>query len=380
MAPKKPAHNPPPPTHTSDRETDSEEHSTSSGDSDLQPQQLTQTKIQQTHQESQDSSDSDSGSDSDSESDKTQKPLSPEPKKSVSKSKANAKRPAEIDPIEKASKSKKIKGVEKVDKGSKSVVKVDKSSKKSKVSNKEEEGGEIEDKKGNLFARLFTEKDEIALLEGMIDYKEKNDGADPSLNMVKFYEFVEDSLSCSVTKSQIVDKIRRLKKKYVNNLKKGRNGEDPVFSRPHEYKSFELSKKIWPSEGLGSEVNGDSKVNRSSRKKDDHVSSKMPLNSVGKESDFEEEVMDRSEAEKENCWSVYPLLCASLEAEAIKNFTGPMSPKEYVKKVVSGLSKEKAIELEQDWKDFIVMEQQVYAKRVKVRSNQAEAAMNVIQR
>ncbi|KAL8119622.1 uncharacterized protein LOC141724374 [Apium graveolens] len=399
MAPKKKLPNSPSSTNSSDSET---EHSSSSGDSDLsKPRQLTQSKPQQLipNHESQDSSDSDADSESDSESDKTQKPLSPHPKKPVSK--ANGKRPAEIDPIDKAIKSKKIKGVEKVDKGSKSVEKVDKGlksvekvdkgkgsksvekvdkgSKKSKVSNGEVEGGEIEDKKGNIFARLFTEKDEIVLLEGMINYKEKNKGADPSLNIVKFHESVQDLLSCSVTKSQIADKIRRLKKKYVNYLKKGKNGEDPVISRPHEYKSFELSKKIWPSEGLGSEVTGDSKVKRSSRKKDDNVGGKTPLSSVGRESDFEEEVLGTSEVEKDNCWLMYPLLCASLEAEAVKNFTGPMSPKEYVKKVVSRLTKEKAIELEQGWKDFTVMEHQAYAKKVMLRSNQAEAVMNVIQ-
>ncbi|KAL1809065.1 hypothetical protein DCAR_0728593 [Daucus carota subsp. sativus] len=387
MVPKRQPHDLPPPIHSSESES---EDSSSSDDSDSEPQQLTQPRPQEPHQDSQESSgsDADSGSDaeSDSSSDKAQMPpsvVSPQPKKPTStpaQLKANGKRPAEVEQGDKVSKSKKSKNVEKVDKGSKSVGKVDKGPEKSKLSN----GEGSEDKKTALFARLFSEKDEIVLLEGMIDYREKK-GADPSLDIVAFHESIEDMLSCSATKNQIVDKIRRLRKKFVNNLKRGQNGGDPVISRPHEYKSFELSKKIWGSEVQGSEVDGDSKGRngRKRNKKDDskkvdNGGSKTPLRVVRKESDIDEEVMHRNEVETEDCWSLYPFLCASIESEAIKNFKGPMSPKEYVKKVVSRLEKEKATELEHEWNDYIMMEQQVYVKRVTTISKQAEVAMKVM--
>ncbi|KAB2010300.1 hypothetical protein ES319_D10G229000v1 [Gossypium barbadense] len=88
-----------------------------------------------------------------------------------------------------------------------------------------------EDAKKLLFQRLFSEDDEIALLKGMLDYSAKT-GADPHTDMNGFYDFV-----------------RRLKKKFKNNVGKNKKGEDPTFSKAHEQKAFELSKKIWGVSG-----------------------------------------------------------------------------------------------------------------------------------
>ncbi|KAK1373273.1 hypothetical protein POM88_029466 [Heracleum sosnowskyi] len=361
--PKKPVLKPQQP-HQESSESDSDDDSDSSSDKTQKPispePKKPVLKPQQPHQES---SESDSEEGSDSSSDKTQKPLSPEPKKPVPKPvlkptevKANGKRPAETDQIDKAKKSnKKSKGAENVEKGSenvvskglkgvekmgsKSVEKVDKG--KAKVSNGEEKGsegiekvGENEDKKLGLFARLFTEEDEIELLERMIKFKENN-GGDSSFDIVAFHEFVQGFLSCSVTKSQVSAKIRRLKKRYVNYLNKGKDGEDLLISKPREFKLFEISKKIWGTEGLGSKVNADTKV-------------KTSRGLVGKEREIKDEVMEHAD----DWWLQYPLLCASLEAEAARNFSGPLTPKQYVNKVVSGMNKNKARELEHEWEDL----------------------------
>ncbi|MBA0600326.1 hypothetical protein Gorai_006515 [Gossypium raimondii] len=79
-----------------------------------------------------------------------------------------------------------------------------------------------EDAKKLLFQRLFSEDDEIALLKGMLDYSAKT-GADPHTDMNGFYDFVKKSIHT--------------------------NGEDPTFSKAHEQKAFELSKKIWGVSG-----------------------------------------------------------------------------------------------------------------------------------
>ena len=50
--------------------------------------------------------------------------------------------------------------------------------------------------------------------------------------------------------------------------------------------------------------------------------------------------------------------------------------KEYVNKVLRGLETKKAVELEDEWKSFLVMQQQVYAERTKMIRKQAEAVMN----
>ena len=45
-------------------------------------------------------------------------------------------------------------------------------------------------------------------------------------------------------------------------------------------------------------------------------------------------------------------------------------------KVLRGLETKKAVELEDEWKSFLVIQQQVYAERMKMITKQAEAAMN----
>ncbi|XP_023912590.1 probable transcription factor At4g00390 isoform X2 [Quercus suber] len=102
--------------------------------------------------------------------------------------------------------------------------------------------GGAEEKK--LFQRLWSDDNEIELLKGMLDYRAIHD-SDPAANGAAFYEFVKKSLHVEVTKAQLVDKMKRLRKKYSNNAGRGKKGKDPTFSKPHERKTYELSKKIW---------------------------------------------------------------------------------------------------------------------------------------
>ena len=77
----------------------------------------------------------------------------------------------------------------------------------------------------------------------MLDYRPIHD-SDPAANVAAFYEFVKKSLHMEVTKAQLVDKMKRLRKKYRNNVGRGKKGKDPTFSKPHERKTYELLKKI----------------------------------------------------------------------------------------------------------------------------------------
>ncbi|XVF18335.1 hypothetical protein REPUB_Repub11eG0012700 [Reevesia pubescens] len=110
-----------------------------------------------------------------------------------------------------------------------------------------------EDAKKQLFQRLFTEDDEIAVLKGMLDYLAKK-GVDPFADTNAFHDFVNKSIHTDVSKAQLMYKIRRLRKKFENNVGKGKNGEDRTFSKPHEQKIYELSKKIWGQEGITGKV------------------------------------------------------------------------------------------------------------------------------
>ena len=114
-------------------------------------------------------------------------------------------------------------------------------------------GGGGEEKK--LFQRLWSDDNEIELLKGMLDYRAIHD-SDPAADAAAFYEFVKKSLHVEVTKAQLVDKMKRLRKKYRNNARRGKKGKDPTFSKPHERKIYQLSKKIWSCTATDDGVSG----------------------------------------------------------------------------------------------------------------------------
>ncbi|KAK7250601.1 hypothetical protein RIF29_33132 [Crotalaria pallida] len=106
-----------------------------------------------------------------------------------------------------------------------------------------------------LFQRLWSEDDEIAILKGMVEFI-PNTGLDPYKHADSFYDFVKKSLHTEASSNQLKEKIRRLKKKFENNAQRGKNGEDPNFTKPFDREAFELSKKVWGNAngGVGKEV------------------------------------------------------------------------------------------------------------------------------
>ncbi|EOA28832.1 hypothetical protein CARUB_v10025071mg [Capsella rubella] len=107
--------------------------------------------------------------------------------------------------------------------------------------------------KQNLFARIFSEEDEVVLLKGIIDFTGKN--GNPTENMDVFYEYVKKSISFNVTKDQLVTKVRNLKRKFdekiLKSLDKGITEEDQiVFSKAFDKRCFDLSRKIWGIDGV----------------------------------------------------------------------------------------------------------------------------------
>ncbi|CAI0426337.1 unnamed protein product [Linum tenue] len=98
-----------------------------------------------------------------------------------------------------------------------------------------------------LFQRLWGENDEIALLNGLIEFAEKK-GADPLKDLAVFYDFIKQSVAVDVSLSQLKEKVIRLRKKFKNHAK-GKNGLDKSFSKAHDQKTFDLSKMIWDSQG-----------------------------------------------------------------------------------------------------------------------------------
>lgn len=107
-----------------------------------------------------------------------------------------------------------------------------------------------EETKKSCFQRVWTEEDEIAVLQGIIDYKNET-GSSPYDDKNAFYDLVKKSVSFDVTKTQFMEKIRALKKKFENNLGRcKKKGKDPSFSKAHDRKAFDLAKLVWGDNGI----------------------------------------------------------------------------------------------------------------------------------
>ncbi|CAA7409055.1 unnamed protein product [Spirodela intermedia] len=116
------------------------------------------------------------------------------------------------------------------------------------VKEEEEEGGAVSGRSGKRpFQRVWKQEDEIALLKGMAEFQAENGGADPSSAVDAFQDLLRRrSMRLEFSRSQLADKMRRLRRKYEVNLLRGKKGSGPSFSRAHDIAAFELSKTIWP--------------------------------------------------------------------------------------------------------------------------------------
>ncbi|KAL3630398.1 hypothetical protein CASFOL_023382 [Castilleja foliolosa] len=98
------------------------------------------------------------------------------------------------------------------------------------------------------FQRLWSEEDEIAILQGLIDYATVKK-ADPLTDLGAFHDFIKKNLHVEVSKNQLHGKIKTLKRKYKNNnIREKKEGKPRTFTKPHEQKTYELSKSIWGNE------------------------------------------------------------------------------------------------------------------------------------
>lgn len=109
-----------------------------------------------------------------------------------------------------------------------------------------------------LFQRLWTDEDEIELLQGFLDYttqrgKTTHHGQNDT---ALFYDQIKSKLQLDFNKNQLVEKLRRLKKKYRNVLNKISSGKEFAFKSPHDQATFEISRKIWSDIGrIGADDN-----------------------------------------------------------------------------------------------------------------------------
>ncbi|CAA2949266.1 probable transcription factor At3g04930 [Olea europaea subsp. europaea] len=103
------------------------------------------------------------------------------------------------------------------------------------------------DESRKLFQRLWTDEDEIELLQGFLEYTTQRGPQSSSHHhdTTAFYDQIKDKLQLDFNKNQLVEKLRRLKKKYRNVISKSGSGKDHAFKSPHDQATFEISSKIW---------------------------------------------------------------------------------------------------------------------------------------
>ncbi|KAK6129409.1 hypothetical protein DH2020_036841 [Rehmannia glutinosa] len=107
----------------------------------------------------------------------------------------------------------------------------------------------LPDESRKLFQRLWTDEDEIELLQGFLDYTTQRCGPHSSSqhhhDTTAFYDQIKSKFQLDFNKNQLVEKLRRLKKKYRNVITKFGSGKDYTFKSPHDQATFEISSKIW---------------------------------------------------------------------------------------------------------------------------------------
>ncbi|XP_023531444.1 STOREKEEPER protein-like [Cucurbita pepo subsp. pepo] len=228
-------------------------------------------------------------------------------------------------------------------------------------------GEDIEEGKkvsGSGINRLWSEDDEISILQGMIDFQLAK-GSDPYADMSQFLEFIKKNLSVDVSKNQLIDKVRRLKKKYRNNSEKGRNGDDPVFLKQHEHKSFVLSKKIWGNEAK-------KKPRKQSVKASNSVSISSPR--VDMEAAKKEALNVESKILPEEFLSEFPWLKASIMVENDKFCSEGLM--RLLRERMPSIGSEKAKELDEKWRKLGESEVELYLKKVELVREQCKLILD----
>ncbi|KAG5028533.1 hypothetical protein JHK87_012047 [Glycine soja] len=92
--------------------------------------------------------------------------------------------------------------------------------------------------------QLWTDEDEIELLQGFLYYTSQQ-GSSHHSDTALFYDQIKSKLQLDFNKNQLVEKIRRLKKKYRNVLNNIFSGKEFSFKSAHDQATFEISRKIW---------------------------------------------------------------------------------------------------------------------------------------
>ncbi|PWA79265.1 hypothetical protein CTI12_AA206950 [Artemisia annua] len=228
-------------------------------------------------------------------------------------------------------------------------------------------GGGAADRKDpkQLFARLWSEENEIELIEGMLNYVNEIK-KDPIAEINDFHEFVKNDVHVDVTTSQMLNKVKRLRKKFENNYAKfEKSGKVRTFSNPHEKRMYDLSQNLWGSEGNNNVAKPSKKINVTSKV---NKGKKSGLGNGNVNMEFE----------------VEPKM-----VQPVRSWRGPeqlgsmglmVTDEGIMSKGLELLTGAKKVEMEEKWKELKVQELEHFVRKVELLKEQAEVVLDAVTR
>ncbi|CAN0886215.1 Probable transcription factor At4g01260 [Linum grandiflorum] len=203
-----------------------------------------------------------------------------------------------------------------------------------------------------LFQRIWGDEDEIALLNGLLEFSKR--GLNPFKKMADLYDLVKKSLTIDISRTQLRRKATRLKNKFEKNAN-GEDGEGKRFSNQHDQRCFDLSKKIWGSS------NRKEKGNNSSGNVANGNGITMKPHAAAENGvpEHEKELKGNEKKEESSCKLVM------LPGEDIKDIV--------IKKGLDMVEGSKRAEFEKRWKDVLVATLKLYVQQNALLIDQAKS-------
>ncbi|KAK8486450.1 hypothetical protein V6N13_077246 [Hibiscus sabdariffa] len=252
--------------------------------------------------------------------------------------------------------------------------------------------------------RRWSEAEEITILNGLIEYRSK-EGADSFKDSSSgFHDFIKKRFQTDVSKTQLNEKIRRLKNKFKSKAEKGQNGNDPDLPNRHDRKCFQLSKKIWGNEA-NEKINKTQKEKKTpsieqeeeedkTQKKTKTVSSEVGDKTGvigGETSGLRSSIKDKESAplcstqitsdseDNADFWKEYPCLkdCFKIGFSGRLGHVG-CSVLEHVEMNAEVIGREKLKGMEKEGRQLKIEELELYLKRSKLAQEIAKAALDAI--
>lgn len=119
-----------------------------------------------------------------------------------------------------------------------------------------------------LFQRLWTDEEELLILRGFLEFTSRRGTAFAShqYDTGPFYEEIRRKLSFDFSKNQLIEKLRRLKKKYrVCATRMVAQGAAFAFKSAHEGAIYDVARHIWrpafKRDGAGGDASDEDDIN-----------------------------------------------------------------------------------------------------------------------